>query len=103
VALALLVLARHQRVVGRAQVQADCVAQLLDEERSVLALGRVIDELHLERPFAGSRMLRDLLRARGVNVGRKDVATLMRRMGIEALCRTPNTCDLPVPAARRGH
>ena len=56
-----------------------------------LALMRVIDELHLEHPFAGARMLRDMLRARGLEVGRKHVATLMRRMGIEALYRKPNT------------
>lgn len=56
-----------------------------------LALMRLIDELHLDYPFAGSRMLRDLLRARGQEVGRKHVGTLMRRMGIEALYRKPNT------------
>jgi putative transposase len=56
-----------------------------------LALMRRIDELHLELPFAGSRMLRDLLNQEGIAVGRKRVATLMRRMGIEALYRKPNT------------
>ena len=56
-----------------------------------LKLMRRIDELHLEHPFAGSRMLRDLLCQEGVHVGRKHVATLMRRMGIEALYRRPNT------------
>jgi len=56
-----------------------------------LALMRRLDALHLEHPFAGSRMLRDLLRADGHAVGRKHVATLMRRMGIEALYRKPNT------------
>jgi putative transposase len=56
-----------------------------------LALMRQIDELHLEYPFAGSRMLRDLLRLRGMAVGRKHVATLMRRMGILALYRHPRT------------
>jgi len=56
-----------------------------------LKLMRRIDELHLEHPFAGSRMLRDLLRQEGVHVGRKHVATLMRKMGIEALYRRPNT------------
>jgi putative transposase len=56
-----------------------------------LSLMRVIDELHLEHPFAGSRMLRDMLKARAFEVGRKHVATLMRRMGIEALYRRPNT------------
>jgi len=58
---------------------------------ATLALMRQLDELHLEYPFAGSRMLRDLLRLRGVGVGRKHVATLMRRMGIAALYRHPRT------------
>jgi len=56
-----------------------------------LKLMRRIDELHLELPFAGARMLRDLLRQEGFDVGRKHVTTLMRRMGIEALYRKPNT------------
>ena len=56
-----------------------------------LRLMRRIDELHLERPFAGSRMLRDMLKREGFDVGRKHVATLMARMGIEALYRKPNT------------
>jgi len=56
-----------------------------------LVLMRRIDELHLELPFAGARMLRDLLRQEGHRVGRKHVSTLMKRMGIEALYRRPNT------------
>lgn len=56
-----------------------------------LALMRRIDELHLDYPFAGSRMLRDLLRNEGQPVGRKRVRRLMRQMGIEALYRKPNT------------
>jgi putative transposase len=56
-----------------------------------IKLMRRIDELHLELPFAGARMLRDLMRLEGVHVGRKHVATLMRKMGIEALYRRPNT------------
>jgi len=56
-----------------------------------LALMRRIDALHLELPFAGSRMLRDLLRAEGVVVGRTHVRTLMRRMGIAAIYRRPKT------------
>src|SRR4051794_24795200 len=56
-----------------------------------LALMRRIDELHLERPFAGSRMMRDFLKAEGHFIGRKHVATLIRTMGIEALYRKPNT------------
>jgi putative transposase len=56
-----------------------------------LTLMRRIDELHLNHPFAGTRMLRDLLRLEGFSVGRKHVATLMKKMGIEALYRRPNT------------
>ena len=78
-------------------------AQLLELSRSAvyyraqpssaadLALMRRIDELHLEHPFAGARMLRDLLRQERYTVGRKHVATLMRTMGIEALYRKANT------------
>jgi putative transposase len=56
-----------------------------------LAIMRRIDELHLDYPFAGSRMLRDLLRGEGIAIGRELVATMMRRMSIEALYRRPNT------------
>jgi len=56
-----------------------------------LALMRRIDELHLEFPFAGSRMLRGLLSAEGCKIGRRHVKTLMKRMGIEALYRRPRT------------
>ena len=56
-----------------------------------LVLMRRIDELHLDYPFAGSRMLQALLNAEGHCVGRRHVATLMRKMGIEALYRRPNT------------
>jgi putative transposase len=61
-----------------------------------LKLMRRLDELHLDFPFAGSRMLRDLLRREGVAVGRRHVATLMKRMGIEAIYRRPNTSK-PAP------
>ena len=61
-----------------------------------LALMRRIDELHLEHPFAGSRMLRDLLRAEGREIGRRHVATLMKKMGVEAIYRRPNTSK-PAP------
>ena len=49
-----------------------------------LAVMRRIDELHLDYPFAGSRMMRDLLRGEAIAIGRERVATMMRRMGIEA-------------------
>jgi putative transposase len=61
-----------------------------------LALMRRIDELHLEYPFAGSRMLKGLLRTEGHQVGRLHVSTLMKRMAIAALYRRPNTSK-PAP------
>ena len=58
---------------------------------SDLVLMRRLDELHLNHPFAGSRMLRDLLGLERFSVGRKPVASLMRKMGMEALYRRPGT------------
>ena len=70
---------------------------------------RRLDRLHLEFPFAGSRMLRGLLAAEGCKIGRRHVKTLMRVMGIEALVPRPGTSeararpqDLSLSAARRG-
>jgi len=77
---------------------------------------RRMDELHLDYPFAGSRMLRDLLALEGIKTGRLHVATLMKRMAIEAIYRKPNTSkpmpghkiypyllrNLPVDEARSG-
>jgi len=56
-----------------------------------LEVMRRLDQLHLEFPFAGSRMLRGLLAAEGCRSGRRHVKTLMKRMGIEALYRRPRT------------
>jgi putative transposase len=56
-----------------------------------LALMRRIDELHLKHPFMGTRMLRDQLAREGIQVGRRHIGTLMRRMGIEALAPQPGT------------
>jgi putative transposase len=56
-----------------------------------LKLMRRIDELHLEFPFAGSRLLRDMLNDEDIEVGRKHVRTLMTKMGIEAIYRRKNT------------
>jgi putative transposase len=56
-----------------------------------LALMRRIDELHLEHPFMGARMLRDQLKRQGFAVGRRHVRTLMLRMGIDALAPQPGT------------
>jgi putative transposase len=64
-----------------------------------LAIMRRIDELHLAYPFAGSRMLRDLLGREGVKVGRLHVATLMKKMAIAAIYRQCNTSK-PAPEHR---
>lgn len=66
---------------------------------SDLAIMRRIDELHMNYPFAGSRMLRDLLGREGIAVGRLRVATLMRKMRIAAIYRRPNTSK-PAPGHR---
>ena len=61
-----------------------------------LTVMRRIDELHLNYPFAGSRMLRDLLRAEGIEIGCERVATMMKRMDITTIYRRPNT-SRPAP------
>jgi putative transposase len=66
---------------------------------SDLALMHRLDEMHLEHPHAGSRMLRDLLAAEGCKIGRRHVRTLMERMGIEAIYRRPRTSK-PAPGHR---
>ena len=85
------------------QLSITCQAQLLGISRGSvyyqakqvsefdLELMRYMDELHLEYPFMGARMLRDQLNRNGFSIGRKRVSTLMNRMGIEALYRKPNT------------
>lgn len=73
-----------------------------------LDLMRRIDELRLEFPFMGARMLRRQLPRQGVNVGRRHIATLMQRVGVEALAPQPGTSKrapghkVPVPAAQAG-
>ena len=54
-------------------------------------LMRRLDELHLEYPFMGARMLRDQLARQGIRAGRRHIRTLMLRMGIEALAPQPGT------------
>jgi putative transposase len=60
-----------------------------------LAIVRRLDQLHMDFPFAGSRMLRDLLAAEGIKVGRLHVSTLMKKMAIAAIYRRPNTKPAP--------
>jgi len=66
---------------------------------SDLTVMRRIDELHLDYPFAGSRMMRAMLVNEGISIGRTHVRTLMRRMGLEALYRRPRTSK-PGPGHR---
>ena len=80
---------RQARMLGISRASVYYIPRPVSE--TDLKLMRAMDELHLEYPFAGSRMLRDMLRQDGFDVGRKHVATLMRRMGIEALYRKPRT------------
>ena len=80
---------RQAELVGISRGQVYYLARATSEADQ--GLMKRIDALHLEHPFAGSRMLRDLLGREGLEVGRRHVTTLMRLMGIEALYRKPNT------------
>ena len=64
-----------------------------------LAVMRRIDELHLNFPFARTRMLRDMLQRDGFQIGRKRVSTLMRKPGVTAIYRKRNT-SAPHPQHR---
>ena len=89
-----LPIARQAKALGLARSTVYYMPRPVSAEG--LKLMRRLDELHLDYPFAGARMLRDLLRRGGVVVGRRHVATLMKRMGIEAIYRRPNTSK-PAP------
>ncbi|WP_408582411.1 IS3 family transposase [Paraburkholderia atlantica] len=84
-----LPIAQQARLVGIARSSVYYQPQPVNETE--LKLMRRIDELHLEFPFAGARMLVRLLRREGIKVGRRHVGTLMKRMGVEALYCWPNT------------
>jgi putative transposase len=87
---------RQCQLLGVARSTAYYEAQAL--RQNDMEMMRRIDELHLQYPFAGSRMLREWLRREGFEVGRRHVRTLMRRMGISAVYRKPRT-SLPHPKA----
>jgi putative transposase len=57
-----------------------------DKDRELM---RLIDEIHLEEPYLGSRGMKSALKIRGHKVGRIHVRTLMRKMGIEAIYKKP--------------
>jgi putative transposase len=78
--------------VSRSGLYYEPVGTSTDE----LALMRRIDELHLERPFYGSRKMAHALQAEGKPINRKCVQRLMRVMDLEALAPKPNT-SRPAP------
>nr|WP_186157265.1 IS3 family transposase [Burkholderia gladioli] len=84
-----LPVSQQTRLVGIARSSAYYRPQPVSE--TDLLLMRRIDELHMEFPFAGARMLARLLRREDHEVGRRRVRTLMKRMGVEALYCKPNT------------
>jgi putative transposase len=84
-----LPIARQAKILNISRGSVYYKPQAVSEED--LAIMRRIDQLHLDYPFAGSRMLRDMLGREGISIGRRHVSTLMKRMGIEALYRRPNT------------
>jgi len=89
-----LSVSKQAEAVGIARSTVYYVARPVSAED--LALMKQIDLLHMEFPFAGARMLRHLLAAKGSKIGRRHVKTLMQRMGIEALYRRPRTTK-PAP------
>lgn len=80
---------RQARLLGLSRASVYYAARPVSD--GTLSLMRRMDELHLELPFTGSRLLRDLLNAEGIIVGREHVRTLMRRMGITAIYQRPKT------------
>ena len=80
---------RQARLLGLSRASVYYAARPVSEHD--LAVMRRVDELHLELTFAGSRMLRTLLNAEGVEVGREHVRTLMRRLAITAIYQRPKT------------
>jgi putative transposase len=87
-------IAKQAKALGISQRSVYCLPR--PASAADLAIMRRMEELHLDFPFAGSRMLQDFLKAGSVEIGRLHVATLMKRIGIEAIYRKPNTSK-PVP------
>jgi hypothetical protein len=52
-------------------------------------LMRLIDEIHTDSPYLGTRGIRNALWDKGYTVGRSHVRSLMRKMDIEALYQKP--------------
>jgi putative transposase len=87
-----LSISRQAQVLGISR--GSVYSRICPTSDAELALMRRIDELHLDYPFAGSRMLQGLLKAEGHQTGRLHVRTLMKKMGVEAIYRRPNTSKL---------
>jgi putative transposase len=84
-----LPVSRQARLVGMSRSSAYYLPRAFSD--ADLAIMRRIDELHMEHPLAGARMLVRMLRREGFVAGRKHVSTSMKRMGVEAPYRKPNT------------
>ena len=84
-----LTITQQARLVGLSRSSVYYKAQPVSPRD--ITIMNLIDRLHTDWPFAGARMLRDMLRRDGHHIGRRHVATLMRRMGIEALYCKKNT------------
>ena len=68
----------------------------VEPDAEELAMMRRIDELHLQRPFFGSRMITQTLKGEGTVINRKRVQRLMRRMDLESTAPKPKT-STPAP------
>ena len=69
----------------------------VEPDAEELEVMRRMDELHLEHPSFGSRMLTQVLKREGRVINRKRVQRLMRLMGLESMAPKPNTSK-PSPA-----
>ena len=74
---------RRCELLGVARSSAYYRPKLIANEDLVLM--RLIDEIHLQLPFYGSRRIRDELEDRSHPVNRKRIRRLMRQMGLRAL------------------
>jgi putative transposase len=70
-----------------------------DKDRELMDL---IDKIHLDEPYLGTRGIRDALVNRGRKIGRSHVRTLMRKMGIEALYQKPRQGHTIYPYLLKG-
>ena len=61
-------------------------------QAGLLAIMCRLEALHLDYPFMGSRMLRDMLYREGITVGRRHITTLRKKMGLEAVYRRTAGC-----------